>query len=107
MCIDYRALNKVTKKDRYPLPRIDDLFDQLHGAKYFSSIDLQQGYHQVLIPKEDVQKTAFITPFGHYQFRVLCFGLTNAPATFMRLMDRVLAPYIRKFLCVYLDDILI
>jgi len=107
MCIDYRALNKVTRKDRYPLPRIDDLFDQLHGAKYFSSIDLQQGYHQVLIPKKDVEKTGFISPFGHYQFRVLCFGLTNAPATFMRLMDRVFAPYSRKFLCVYLDDILI
>ena len=76
------------------LPRIDDLFDQLSGTKYFSSIDLQQGYHQVLIPEKDVEKTAFRTPFGHYQFCVLCFGLTNAPATFMRFMDRVFAPYL-------------
>ena len=107
MCIDYRALNKVTLKDMYPLPRIDDLFDQLKGAVYFSSIDLQQGYHQVRITEEDVEKTAFRTPLGHFQYRVLSFGLTNAPATFMRLMNRVLAPYLRKFVCVYLDDILI
>ena len=107
MCVDYRALNKVTQKDRYPLPRIDDLFDQLRGAQFFSSLDLQSGYHQVRISDEDVPKTAFRTPLGHYQWRVLSFGLTNAPATFMRLMHTVLAPYIGKFVLVYLDDILI
>ena len=107
MCTDYRALNKVTQKDRYPLPRIDDLFDQLQGAKHFSSLDLQQGYYQVRISDEDAPKTAFRTPLGHFQWRVLNFGLTNAPATFMRLMNAVLAPFIGKFVLVYLDDILI
>jgi hypothetical protein len=107
MCVDYRALNKVTQKDRYPLPRIDDLFDQLRGAQFFSSLDLQSGYHQVRISDEDVPKTAFRTPLGHFQWRVLSFGLTNAPATFMRLMNTVLAPFIGKFVLVYLDDILI
>jgi len=107
LCVDYRALNKVTQKDRYPLPRIDDLFDQLRGAQVFSSLDLQQGYHQVRVTDEDVPKTAFRTPLGLFQYRVLCFGLTNAPATFMRLMNNILAPYIGKFVCVYLDDILI
>lgn len=107
LCVDYRALNKVTQKDRYPLPRIDDLFDQLRGAQVFSSLDLQQGYHQVRVTDEDVPKTAFRTPLGLFQYRVLCFGLTNAPATFMRLMNNILSPYIGKFVCVYLDDILI
>jgi len=107
MCVDYRQLNKVTVKNRYPLPRIDDLFDSLQGASVFSSIDLQQGYHQVRISDEDIPKTAFRTPLGHFQFKVLSFGLTNAPATFMRLMNRVLQKYIGKFVCVYLDDILI
>jgi hypothetical protein len=89
MCIDYRALNAVTVKNRYPLPRIDDLFDQLHGVRVFSSLDLQQGYNQVRITDEDVPKTAFRTRFGHYQFRVLSFGLANAPATFMCVMNTV------------------
>jgi hypothetical protein len=92
LCVDYRALNKVTQKDRYPLPRIDDLFDQLQGAKVFSSLDLQQGYHQVRVTDEDVPKTAFRTPMGLFQYRVLCFGLTNAPATFMRLMNNIPPP---------------
>ena len=82
MVVDYRALNKITVKNRYPLPRIDDLFDKLFGAQYFSCLDAASGFHQVLLKDEDKPKTAFRTPFGHYQFRVLPFGLTNAPATF-------------------------
>jgi len=107
MCVDYRALNKITIKNRYPLPRIDDLFDCLQGAKYFTSIDLAQGYHQIRIPPEDVPKTAFRTPIGHFQYKVLSFGLTNAPATFQTAMNRMLSPYLRNFVLVYLDDILI
>ena len=82
MCVDYRAVNKQTRKKRYPLPRIDDLFDKLQGAKVFSSIDLQSAYHQVRLKPEDVPKTAFTTPFGLFEYMVLCFGLSNAPATF-------------------------
>ncbi|CAI7769555.1 unnamed protein product, partial [Closterium sp. NIES-54] len=107
MCVDYRALNKITVKNRYPLPRIEDLFDRLQGAQWFSALDLAQGYHQLRITEEDVPKTAFRTPFGHFQWRVLSFGLTNAPASFQRAMNDVFREAIGQFVLVYLDDILV
>ncbi|KAK1415183.1 hypothetical protein QVD17_30955 [Tagetes erecta] len=107
MCIDYRELNKVTVKNHYPLPRIDDLFDQLQGSGVYSKIDLRSGYHQLRVRDEDITKTTFRTRYGHYEFAVMSFGLSNAPAVFMDLMNRVCKPYLDTFIIVFIDDILI
>nr|GEW87012.1 putative reverse transcriptase domain-containing protein [Tanacetum cinerariifolium] len=107
MCIDYRELNKLTVKNRYPLPRIDDLFDQLQESSVYLKIDLRSGYHQLRVREQDVPKTAFKTRHGHYEFQVMPFGLTNAPAVFIDLMNRVCKPYLDEFVIVFIDDILI
>ncbi|GKE81933.1 putative reverse transcriptase domain-containing protein, partial [Tanacetum coccineum] len=107
MRIDCRELNKLTVKNHYPLPRIDDLFDQIQGSSVYLKIDLRSGYHQLRVRDEDIPKTDFRTRYGHYEFQVMPFGLTNAPAVFMDLMNRMCKPYLDKFVIVFIDDILI
>jgi hypothetical protein len=107
ICVDYRPLNAITIKNKYPLPRINILFDQLVGAKVFSKVDLRSGYHQIKIRPEDVSKTAFSTRYGLYEYLVMSFGLTNAPTDFMYLMNSVFMPELDKFVVIFIDDILI
>ena len=107
LCIDYRQLNKVTITNQYPLPRIDDLFDQLQGAQVFSKIDLKSGYHQLRIVDSDIPKMAFHTRYGHYEFTVVPFGLTNSPAVLMSIMNGVFFIFMDNFLVFFLDEILI
>lgn len=106
LCIEFKHLSKATVNNKYPFPCIDELFDQLHEAKIFSKIGLRSGYHQIRIKDEDIRKTTFCTWYGHYELIVLPFGLTNAPPTFMCLMNRVFNDYLEKFIVVFLDDIL-
>jgi len=107
LCVDYRQLNKITIKNKYILPRIDDLMDQLHGALVFSKIDLRLGYHQILVKAEDVQKTAFRSRYRHYEYVVMPFGVTNALVLFMDYMNRIFRSFLDKFVIIFIHDILI
>jgi hypothetical protein len=107
LCMDYHALNEVTIKNKYPLPRIDDLFDQLRGAYMFSKIDLRSRYHQLKVRECDIPKTAFISRYGLYEFMVMSFGMTNAPAYFMYMMNKVFMEYLETFVVVFINDILV
>jgi hypothetical protein len=107
MCVDYRSLNDVTIKNKYPLPRFEDLFDQMRGARVFSKIDLRSGYHQMKIRPSDIPKTTFSTRYGLYEFTIMSFGLTNALAYFMNLMNKVFMEYLDRFVVVFIDNILI
>ena len=107
LCIDYRQLNRATIRNQYPIPRIDELFEQLQGSQVYSNIDLRSSYHPLKVWENDVSKTAFRTRYGHYEFLVMPFGLTNAPVAFMDLMNRVFSPYLDKFVIVFIYDILV
>ena len=107
LCVDYLQLNKIIIKNKYPLPKIDDLMDQLRGALVYSKIDLKSGYHQIRVKAEDIQKTAFKTRYDHYEYLVMPFGVTNAPAIFMDYMNRIFHELLDKFVVVFIDDILI
>jgi hypothetical protein len=107
LCVDYHKLNEVTIKNKYPLPKIEDLFDQLNGAKVFSKIDLHTGYHQLKVQESDIPKTTFTTRYGLFEYTVMSFGLTNAPAYFMNLMNKVFMKFLDKFVVVFIDDILV
>ena len=107
LCIDYKQLNRVTIRNQYPLPRIDELFNQVQGSRVYSKIDLRSGYHQLRVRESDVPKTAFRTRYEHYEFLMMPFGLTNAPTTFIDLMNQVFQPYLDRLVIVFIDDILV